>query len=182
MTQYARPDADRTDGAWLNSAGNNTNLYSYVDGASAGSDYIESIDSSASADTVILDLSSVTDPENAANHTVFYRAKMSEGMMGGGPDLTIALFQGGAGSPIATKTDSGLTTSFSDDNLNLSTSEANAITDYGDLRIKFTRAAGGGAGGETATISWCFFSCDAAASSSAIAPISMNTYRQMRGN
>jgi len=182
MTQYARPDADRTDGAWLNSAGNNTNLYSYVDETSVNdSDYIESIDSSASADTVILDLSSVTDPENAANHTVFYRAKMAEGMMGGGPDLTIALFQGGAGSPIATKTDSGLTTSFSDDNLNLSTSEANAITDYGDLRIKFTRAAGGGAGGETATVSWCFFSCDDAAAASSIAPIAMNTYRQMRG-
>lgn len=181
MTQYARPDADRTDGSWLNSSSNNTNLYSYVDETSVNdSDYIHSIDSSASADTVILDLSSVTDPENAANHTVFYRAKVAAGMMGGTPDLTIALFQGG--SQIATKTDSGVTTSFSDDNLNLSTSEANAITDYGDLRIKFTRAAGGGAGGETATISWCFFSCDDAASSSSIVPIAMNTYRQMRGN
>ena len=181
MTQYARPDADRTDGSWLNSSSNNTNLYSYVDETSVNdSDYIQSIDSSASADTVILDLSSVTDPENAANHTVFYRASVAAGMMGGTPDLTIALFQGA--SQIATKTDSGVTTSFSDDNLNLSTSEANAITDYGDLRIKFIRAAGGGAGGETATVSWCFFSCDAAASSSAIAPISMNTYRQMRGN
>ena len=159
MTQYARPDADRTDGSWLNNASNNTNLYSYVDETSVNdSDYIESIDYSASADAVILDLSSVTDPENAANHTVFYRAKMGEGMMGGGPTLTVALFQGG--SQIATKTDSGLTTSFSDDNLNLSTSEANNITDYGDLRIKFTRGAGSGAGGETATVSWCFFSCD----------------------
>ena len=181
MTQYARPDADRTDGSWLNSSSNNANLYSYIAEPSVDdSDYIQSIDSSASADTVILDLSSVTDPENAANHTVFYRASVAAGMMGGTPDLTVALFQGA--SQIATKTDSGVTTSFSDDNLNLSTSEANAITDYGDLRIKFTRAAGGGAGGETATVSWCFFSCDAAASSSAIAPISMNTYRQMRGN
>ena len=181
MTQYARPDTDAGDGVWLNNAGNNTNLYSYVDDTSVNdSDYIESIDSSASADTVILDLSSVTDPENAANHTVFYRAKMAEGMMGGGPDLTVALFQGDAGSPIATKTDTGLTTSFSDDNLNLSTSEANAITDYGDLRIKFTRAAGGGAGGETATVSWCFFSCDAASSS--IAPLAMNHFRKMRSN
>ena len=181
MAQYARPDADRTDGSWLNSSSNNTNLYSYVDETSVNdSDYIQSIDSSASADTVILDLSSVTDPENAVNHTVFYRASVAAGMMGGTPDLTVALFQGDAGSPIATKTDSGVTTSFSDDNLNLSTSEANAITDYGDLRIKFTRAAGGGAGGETVTISWCYFSCDDAAGSS-IAPIAMNTYRQMRG-
>ena len=180
MAQYARPDADRTDGSWLNSSSNNTNLYSYVDETSVNdSDYIQSIDSSASADTVILDLSSVTDPENAANHTVFYRARVAAGMMGGTPDLTIALFQGA--SQIATKTDSGVTTSFSDDNLNLSTSEANSITDYTDLRIKFTRAAGGGAGGETVTISWCYFSCDDAAGSS-IAPISMNTYRQMRGN
>jgi len=180
MTQYARPDTDAGDGVWLNSAGNNTNLYSYVDETSVNdSDYIESIDSSASADTVILGLSSVSDPENAANHTVFYRAKMAEGMMGGGPDLTVALFQGG--SQIATKTDTGLTTSFSDDNLNLSTSEANAITDYGDLRIKFTRAAGGGAGGETATVSWCFFSCDDAAASS-IAPLAMNHFRKMRSN
>ena len=180
MAQYARPDADRTDGSWLNSSSNNTNLYSYVDETSVNdSDYIQSIDSSASADTVILDLSSVTDPENAANHTVFYRASVAAGMMGGTPDLTIALFQGA--SQIATKTDSGVTTSFSDDNLNLSTSEANSITDYTDLRIKFTRAAGGGAGGETVTISWCYFSCDEAAGSS-IAPISMNTYRQMRGN
>ena len=181
MTQYARPDTDRTDGSWLNSAGNNTNLYSYVDETSVNdSDYIQSIDSSASADTVELGLGNVTDPENAANHTVFYRARVSAGMMGGTPDLTIALFQGG--SQIATKTDSGVTTSFSDDNLNLSTSEANAITDYGDLRIKFTRAAGGGAGGETATVSWCFFSCDDAASSSSAAPLVMNHFRKMRSN
>ena len=179
MAQYARPDADRTDGSWLNSSSNNTNLYSYVDETSVNdSDYIQSIDSSASADTVILDLSSVTDPENAANHTVFYRASVAAGMMGGTPDLTVALFQGA--SQIATKTDSGVTTSFSDDNLNLSTSEANSITDYTDLRIKFTRAAGGGAGGETVTISWCYFSCDEAAGSS-IAPISMNHFRKMRG-
>ena len=180
MTQYARPDTDTSDGSWIDEGGGNTNLYSHVDETSVDdSDYIESVDGMASADTVELGLSSVTDPENAANHTVFYRAKISEGMMGGGPDLTIALFQGG--SQIATKTDAGLTTSFSDDNLNLSTSEANAITDYGDLRIKFTRAAGGGAGGETATVSWCFFSCDNAAASS-IAPMAMNTYKQMRGD
>lgn len=166
MTQYARPDTDTSDGSWLNNAGSNTNLYSYVDETSVNdSDYIHSIDGMASADTVELGLSSVTDPENAANHTVFYRAKMAEGMMGGGPDLTVALFQGG--SQIATKTDSGLTTSFSDDNLNLSTSEANNITDYGDLRIKFTRGAGSGAGGETATVSWCFFSCDDASAAEA---------------
>ena len=181
MTQYARPDSDTSDGSWLNNASNNTNLYSYVDETSVNdSDYIQSIDSSASADTVELGLGNVTDPENAANHTVFYRASVAAGMMVGTPDLTIALFQGG--SQIATKTDSGVTTSFSDDNLNLSTSEANAITDYTDLRIKFTRAAGGGAGGETATVSWCFFSCDDAAASSASLPMAMNTYQQMRGN
>ena len=42
-------------------------------------------------------------------------------------------------------------------------------------------SAGGGAGGETATVSWCFFSCDDAAASS-IAPLAMNTYKQMRGD
>ena len=55
MTQYARPDSDTSDGSWLNNASNNTNLYSYVDETSVNdSDYIQSIDSSASADTVEL--------------------------------------------------------------------------------------------------------------------------------
>lgn len=182
MTQYARPDSDVSDGSFLNASGNNTNLYQSIDESSASdSDYVISTDSGYSADNMTVGLSNVTDPENAANHVVRYRAKGDAGMgMGGSvPSLTVALLEGT--TQRASSTNGSVATSFTDYNFSLSTSEANAISDYTDLRLKFTRAAAGS--GPSITISQAYFECDDASGGGSTAlPMAMNTYRQMRNN
>ena len=45
MTQFARPDADVSDGDWLNQDDSNSNLYASIDEAShSDSDYIKAED------------------------------------------------------------------------------------------------------------------------------------------
>jgi len=60
-TQFARPDADITDGAWLNQAGTNVNLYQSLDETTADdTDAIESSDSPATTDLAEIDLGNIT--------------------------------------------------------------------------------------------------------------------------
>ena len=45
MAQFARPDADISDGNWVNQAGNNTNLFASIDeSVAADGDYIIATD------------------------------------------------------------------------------------------------------------------------------------------
>ena len=157
MTQYARPDSDVSDGSWVNQAGNNTNLYQSIDesGGEDDSDYVISTDDSSASDTMEVGLSDIVDPQTGANHVVRYRAKGSDPSgFYGIPDLTVSLRQG-SGTEIASSTNSSLTTSFADYNFTLSSSEANSITDYSDLRLRFVRAMGGSAS-ETNVVSEAF--------------------------
>ena len=157
MTQYARPDSDVSDGSWVNQAGSNTNLYQSIDesGGEDDSDYVISTDSSSSSDTMEVGLSDISDPQGSSSHTVKYRAKGSDPSGSYGiPSLTVSLRQGS--TQIATATNSSLTTSFVDYTFTLSSSEANAITDYSDLRLRFVRASGGSAS-ETNLVSEAWF-------------------------
>ena len=157
MTQYARPDSDVSDGSWVNQAGSNTNLYQSIDesGGEDDSDYVISTDSSSSSDTMEVGLSDISDPQGSSSHTVKYRAKGSDPSGSYGiPSLTVSLRQGS--TQIATSTNSSLTTSFVDYTFTLSSSEANAITDYSDLRLRFVRASGGSAS-ETNLVSEAWF-------------------------
>jgi hypothetical protein len=57
----ARPDADVTDGSWLNELGTNTNLFASIDESAANdSDYIQSSLSPSTADVVEINLSDIT--------------------------------------------------------------------------------------------------------------------------
>jgi hypothetical protein len=158
MTQYARPDSDVSAGSWVNQAGSGSNLYQSIDesGGEDDSDYVISTDDSSSSDTMEVGLSDIVDPVSGANHIVRYRAKGSDPSGSYGiPDLTVSLRQG-TSTEIATATNSSLTTSFADYNFTLSSSEANAITDYSDLRLRFVRAMGGSAS-ETNVVSEAWF-------------------------
>jgi hypothetical protein len=147
MTQYARPDSDVSAGSWVNQAGSGSNLYQSIDEADGenDSDYVISTDDSSSSDTMEVGLSDIPDPQSSSSHIVHYRAKGSDPSGSYGiPSLTVSLRQG-TSTEIATATNSSLTTSFVNYNFTLSSSEANAITDYSDLRIRFVRASGGSA-------------------------------------
>lgn len=159
--QTGFPDSDISDGRWLNSASNNTNLYSYIDEASVNdSDYIHVTDEWGSTDTCIFGLGDVTDPNSAASHKFTVRYKDDMGM--DSIDLTVTLLQGASTTIRAvslTPSDS-----FADTTTTLTSSEANAISDYSDLRLKIQATDGMGMGIET-TVSWAYFECPEAASS-----------------
>lgn len=71
-TEYTRPDADSVDGSWINSNANQTNLFSYIDEATADdTDYISS-NTSNTACTIALATPS-TVPTSSDTVTVRYR-------------------------------------------------------------------------------------------------------------
>src|SRR3990167_2042262 len=119
MPQYARPDADVTDGNWTKSTGGNVDLFSMVDESIADDgDYIESA-LAPSNDVCVLRLSDVEDPLSSNGHVVrFRRGKNSAG--GAQIDLTVQLRQGYVdeetpGTLIAAVTRADIAAAFTDD-------------------------------------------------------------------
>ena len=159
MTQYARPDSDVDTGNWSRSTGSG-NYFALIDEAVASnSDYITSADyDGMEADSITVGLSNVTDPANSEDHIVSYRSKgTGGGMMGNIPSLTVVLLE--TSTPIATSVNTSLTGSYVDYTFTLSEAEANAIGNYDNLRLKFTRGMESG-GGEDVFVSQAFFKCD----------------------
>tara|TARA_R110002096_G_scaffold121433_9_gene262911 strand:- start:2264 stop:2854 length:591 start_codon:yes stop_codon:yes gene_type:complete len=157
MTQYARPDSDVSTGSWAASTG--TDFFALIDETPASdADYISSTDwDGVSPDSLTVGLSNVSDPSNAIRHIVTYRAK---GTVGSGftvPTLTVVLLQ--TGTTIATSVNSSLSGTYTNYTFTLSEAEANSITDYDLLRLKFTRGVEMGYG-EDNFVSQAFFECD----------------------
>lgn len=149
MTQYARPDSDISTGSWTS-----TPLYQSIDEETASdADYIQS---TTNSDTCEIGLSTVTDPSSSSNHIIKYRARKA-----GQGGLTVYLFDGT--TQIASHTPT-LTTVFADYSYTLTSGEADNISDYSDLRLKFTCSVGlfGGSG-----VSWADFEIPDAGASSA---------------
>ncbi len=120
--QLLRPTSDISAGAWTPSTG--VDLYATVDEAAADdADY----NTTSSASTHELAFSFGVDPESSSGHTVRYRAK-------GIGTLTVTLRQGA--TLIATHVPT-LTGSYQTFSFTLSGAEADAITNYGDLRVRF---------------------------------------------
>ena len=143
MTQYAHPNGDVTDGDWVNAGGGAGALTSNVRRTTDDSTFIISTDTMSQPDTCRFRLQNGDDPYSAADHIVRYRAVAGAGF-GGPVTLTVALYDTSVGSsPIASETNSSVSTSsLTDYSFTLSASEANAINDYDDLEIAFTRGAG----------------------------------------
>jgi hypothetical protein len=129
--QYARPAADVTDGAWLNELGSATHLYSSIDETTASdADYIYTM----SASTCEVALGALNDPGVGSDHIVRYRAKGD-----GSTDLIVTLRQG-ASTTIATWTEANASSTMTTYEHTLTTGEADNITDYTDLRLRFEAA------------------------------------------
>lgn len=147
MAQYATPDADITDGAWLDEVGSAVNLYDGLTpdtpgaiGAGDDTDYIES-DLAPSASACAFGLSNVEDPVSSTGHIMRWRrGKNAAG--GSNINLTVELRQGytgeGAqGTLINTFADNTIPDAFTTTSDTLSGAEADAITDYTDLQVRF---------------------------------------------
>jgi hypothetical protein len=147
--QLARPDADITDGAWLNEVGSATNLFASIDETSASdADYITN---STGTNAGFIGLSNITDPAVSTGHIMRWRAKNDLSAA-----ITLRLKVGGTN--IATQAPS-ITSSFANYSYTLSGAEADNITDYNDLRIEFMSGVSG-----VSQVSWFEFEVPAATS------------------
>lgn len=125
--QRAVPTADVSDGTWTPSAG--ADLFSVLDEAAASD--ADFITTSAAADSCVVALGSLTDPVSSAGHVVSYRI-IGDGASG----ITVELLQGA--SVIATWTHDPAPAGWTTHQQTLSGAEADSITDYTALRLRFT--------------------------------------------
>lgn len=147
MAQYAIPDADIVDGAWLDEAASATNLFNGLFPDTPGSissgddtDFIIS-EANPSASACAFGLSTIEDPVSSSGHIMRWRrAKDASG--GGTIGLIVGLYmsyvnEGDKGTEINSFTDSNLSDTIATTTDTLSGGEADAITDYADLQIRF---------------------------------------------
>ena len=141
MAQFGRPDADTHIGAYEDELGGTSDIFEAIDEVSpSDSDYITS-EFAPSDSPYVCHLSAVTDPNVSTGHVVRYRAR-KDPSTGAQVDLTVELREGyvSEGSPgtlIASDVELDLPTSFTTFTFALSGAEADAITDYSDLYLRF---------------------------------------------
>lgn len=145
MAQYATPSADQTDGNWVDQGASNVDMYlDIVPGTpgsiGAGDDttYITS-EANPSASACEFDLSTIEDPASSTGHIMRWRRQKSA--TGGGViNMTVELRQGstgGNGTLINSFADNTLPDAFATTTDTLTGGEADTITDYSDLQIRF---------------------------------------------
>ena len=145
MTQYAVPNADTYTGGWTKVPSHLLYLYTKIDETPVASaddtDYIEAVELEEELvdGTATFALSAITDPENNVNHFVRYRAEDNSGAYAATPSFDVKLYQ--SSTLIASKRHTGGTVITSNDppfanySIELSSSEANSITDYSALKL-----------------------------------------------
>jgi hypothetical protein len=156
--QFARPDADVSIGSWVgdpvNTAGNR---YQNIDEATADDgDFVSSPDNPSSS-AATFGLSDVLDPDDDTNHTMRYRYRRLDTGGGSAPtiNVTVDLMQGD--TVIASNSHSGIGTSWVAGDLTLSGAEAGNITNYEDLRARFTANKSSGSRTSRGEVSWFEF-------------------------
>jgi hypothetical protein len=141
MAQFARPSVDSSIGGYKDQADGTTNIYASTDEVSPNdADYIKSALAPSNA-PYVTKLSAIEDPQSSSGHVVRYRyAKNAAG--GAQIDLTVQLRQGYAneGSPgtlIKEWTHANIGETLTTQNQTLSGAEADSITNYADLFLRF---------------------------------------------
>jgi len=155
-TQYARPDQDVSKENWDDAAGgdNDNILYDEVNESSRNDANYATSGSLSFLDTTETweaGLSNVVDPQSSSNHIVryTYRKNASGGNV---INLTVRLMQGT--TQIASWTHTGIGTGFTLATQTLSAAEADSITDYSDLRLRFIATYSSGIVARSAQVSW----------------------------
>lgn len=138
MAQFGRPSADTVNTAWTDQAGGTTTIYTTVDEVVASdTDYIKSATPPAANEFETL-LTSVTDPVSSTGHIMRWRRRKQPASGSAQINLTVRLLQGA--TQITSQADNNLPGTFTDTSYTLSAGEADAITNYADLRLEFVAA------------------------------------------
>lgn len=125
--QFARPATTVSAGSWTPT--NAATLHEAIDETAASeTDFISTV---TAADACVVSISEVTDPASSSDHIVRYRLRGD-----GDSGITVELMEGA--SVIATWTHDPAPASYTTYEQTLSGGEADAITDYSALRLRFT--------------------------------------------
>ena len=127
--QTAAPTSDISTGSWSPSTG--STLYGVLDEASPGSD-TDFIYTATASDVCEVKFATMTDPTSSSGHKVRYRLKGN-----GTSGITVNLRQG-SGTSIASWTHDPAPSTYTAYEQTLSSGEADTISDYSDLRLRFT--------------------------------------------
>lgn len=137
MAQFARPEADITRTAWDEDDGTTTDIWDQIDeSAFDDADYIKSA-TPPGANEYETRLSDVTDPVSSSSHVMRWRRRKTPSA-GAQINLTVRLLVGT--TQITSQADTNIPTSFTTTTYTLSGAEADAITDYTDIRMEFVAA------------------------------------------
>lgn len=140
MAQFARPSADTVRTAWTDEAGGTTDIYTGIDEVVAeDTEYIKTPTPPGSNEFETL-LTSVTDPISSSSHIMRWRRRKQPASGSDAVTLTVRLLQGG--TQITSQSDATIPGSFTDTSYTLSGAEADAITNYADLRLEFVASGG----------------------------------------
>jgi hypothetical protein len=147
MAQFLRPSSDVTTTNWTRNSGSSA-FWTYINEVTADAgDYVQTQTQSASLE---VGLSTVDVPVNRDDHIV----RLQAWVLGSNPAErhTVLLLQGA--TTIATVANNAVITRNTPTTLSytLTTNQANSITDYSNLRLRFT--AGTLGSGETYRVSW----------------------------
>lgn len=142
MAQFGRPNADTYNGdGWTEDDGTAVTIYDQIDEAVIDdADYVRS-PLAPTSDVYVAKLSTVEDPVSSTGHVVRYRyAKDAAG--GAQIDLTVQLRQGYVneatpGTLIAAWSHANISEVLATAVQTLSAAEADAITNYADLYLRF---------------------------------------------
>jgi hypothetical protein len=144
--QYARPDGTVSAGSWTEV--NAPSLHEATDEITAN-DNTDYAQTTTNDDTMELTLSNVTDPQTGTGHVISFRM-MTLGT-GSKERCRVELFQGT--TPIASTNNEQSQDAYTTHTYTLDpTTEADAISDYSDLRFKVVSSSVGG--GETVRVTW----------------------------
>lgn len=155
MAQFARPDSDVTTTGFTFVGGGSG--WVVLDEATAN-DADRAYGANGGGNTLEVGLSDVTDPVSSSGHVIRFRAaKVNSGTLnatGNAVQVTCGLYQGT--TLIASLTTGNLGSSWSAFSFTLTGTEADSITDYADLRLRFTDTANGGSpsGRRGGAVSW----------------------------
>jgi hypothetical protein len=136
------PSSDISAGSWTTELGGTSNLYASIDEASPANDadYIQSsaLAPGGGSDTTEVKFTAVDDPASSDGHVVRYRYQRTGN--NSTMTLTVSLRQG-ASTEIAAWTHTNVASGLVTAEQTLTGVQADAITDYSDLRLRFVASA-----------------------------------------
>lgn len=142
MAQFGRPIADTTIGTYTDEAAGTTNIYTGIDETVAeDTEYVKSVSAPSSAVYVTALTSSLEDPVSSSGHV--QRVRYRKSAAGGAQiNLTVELRQayvaeGTQGTLIATHAYTDIAETWVTGSETLTSGEADAITDYTDLALRY---------------------------------------------